>query len=208
MRQADRAPAGEHAEGRLENVLYHARHDPLGRRRRGRADPRRSRRCSTTSYDPAEHRRRRSDPRIPHKILPLGGAGVMRPARNRRERRRTVTAARVDVPVPVRPVRDPVYLQLLGEEVPDLRTGLPVRQLPDAGPRSAICPRAVQVGQDRGLVSLLSLLLAYPYAYFIVHKVKSPGIRVILYMAVVMPCGCPTCCAPTPGRRSSARRAS
>ena len=38
-----------------------------------------------------------------------------------------------------------------------------------------------------GLVSLLSMLLAYPYAYFIVHKVKSPGIRVVLYMAVVMP---------------------
>ncbi len=38
-----------------------------------------------------------------------------------------------------------------------------------------------------GLVSLLSMLLAYPYAYFIVHKVKRPGIRVALYMAVVMP---------------------
>jgi spermidine/putrescine transport system permease protein len=38
-----------------------------------------------------------------------------------------------------------------------------------------------------GLVSLLSLLLAYPYAYFLVHKVKRPGVKLVLYMAVVLP---------------------
>lgn len=37
------------------------------------------------------------------------------------------------------------------------------------------------------LVSLFSLLLAYPYAYFLVHKVRSPGLRLTLYMAVVAP---------------------
>jgi spermidine/putrescine transport system permease protein len=47
-----------------------------------------------------------------------------------------------------------------------------------------VLQRSVKIA---GLVSLLSMLLAYPYAYFIVHKVKSPGVRIVLYMAVVMP---------------------
>ena len=38
-----------------------------------------------------------------------------------------------------------------------------------------------------GLVSVFSLLLAYPYAYFLVFKVRSSGIRLALYMAVVAP---------------------
>ncbi|GFE63838.1 ABC transporter permease [Litoreibacter roseus] len=38
-----------------------------------------------------------------------------------------------------------------------------------------------------GLVSLLSLLLAFPYAYFLVFKVRKPGLRLTLYMAVVAP---------------------
>jgi spermidine/putrescine transport system permease protein len=37
------------------------------------------------------------------------------------------------------------------------------------------------------LVSVFSLLLAYPYAYFLVFKVLRPGIRLALYMAVVAP---------------------
>ena len=36
-------------------------------------------------------------------------------------------------------------------------------------------------------VSLFSMLLAYPYAYFLVFKVKRPGVRLVLYMAVVAP---------------------
>lgn len=38
-----------------------------------------------------------------------------------------------------------------------------------------------------GLVSLCALLLAYPYAYFLVFKVRRPGVRLALYMAVVAP---------------------
>lgn len=38
-----------------------------------------------------------------------------------------------------------------------------------------------------GLVSICSLVLAYPYAYFLVFKVKRPGVRLALYMAVVAP---------------------
>lgn len=37
------------------------------------------------------------------------------------------------------------------------------------------------------LVSAFSLLLAYPYAYFLVHKVRRPAVRMTLYMAVVAP---------------------
>jgi len=36
-------------------------------------------------------------------------------------------------------------------------------------------------------VSLGAALIAYPYAYFLVFKVKSPGVRMALYMAVVAP---------------------
>lgn len=36
-------------------------------------------------------------------------------------------------------------------------------------------------------VSLLSLLLAYPYAYFLVYKVRNSSVRLVLYMAVVLP---------------------
>ena len=38
-----------------------------------------------------------------------------------------------------------------------------------------------------GLVSIVALLLAYPYAYFLVFKVKRPSIRFALYMAIVAP---------------------
>lgn len=38
-----------------------------------------------------------------------------------------------------------------------------------------------------GLTSLFALLLAYPYAYFLVFKVRRPGVRLVLYMAVVAP---------------------
>ena len=38
-----------------------------------------------------------------------------------------------------------------------------------------------------GLVSLFALFLAYPYAYFLVFKVRRPGVRLALYMAVVAP---------------------
>jgi len=38
-----------------------------------------------------------------------------------------------------------------------------------------------------GLVSLFALLLAYPYAYFLVFKVRRSGVRLALYMAVVAP---------------------
>ena len=38
-----------------------------------------------------------------------------------------------------------------------------------------------------GLVSLCALLLAFPYAYFLVFKVRRPGVRLALYMAVVAP---------------------
>ena len=38
-----------------------------------------------------------------------------------------------------------------------------------------------------GLVSIFALLLAYPYAYFLVFKVRRPGVRLALYMAVVAP---------------------
>jgi spermidine/putrescine transport system permease protein len=38
-----------------------------------------------------------------------------------------------------------------------------------------------------GLVSVCALLLAYPYAYFLVYKVRSPGVRTALYMAAVAP---------------------
>ena len=38
-----------------------------------------------------------------------------------------------------------------------------------------------------GLVSLFALLLAFPYAYFLVFKVRRPGVRLALYMAVVAP---------------------
>jgi len=37
------------------------------------------------------------------------------------------------------------------------------------------------------LVSVFSLLLAFPYAYFLVFKVRRPGLRLVLYMAVVAP---------------------
>ncbi len=36
-------------------------------------------------------------------------------------------------------------------------------------------------------VSMLSLLLAYPYAYFLVYKVRSSTVKLILYMAVILP---------------------
>ena len=38
-----------------------------------------------------------------------------------------------------------------------------------------------------GLVSICAAILAYPYAYFLVFKVKRPGVRLALYMAVVAP---------------------
>ncbi|WP_163268484.1 ABC transporter permease [Chelativorans alearense] len=38
-----------------------------------------------------------------------------------------------------------------------------------------------------GLVSFFALVLAYPYAYFLVFKVKRPSVRLTLYMAVVAP---------------------
>ncbi|MQY44406.1 ABC transporter permease subunit [Epibacterium sp. SM1969] len=37
------------------------------------------------------------------------------------------------------------------------------------------------------LVSIFALLLAYPYTFFLVFKVKKPGVRLALYMAVVAP---------------------
>lgn len=37
------------------------------------------------------------------------------------------------------------------------------------------------------LVSGFALLLAYPYAYFLVHKVRHPSLRLTLYMAAVAP---------------------
>ncbi len=37
------------------------------------------------------------------------------------------------------------------------------------------------------LTSVFALLLAYPYAYFLVFKVKRPGLRLALYMAIVAP---------------------
>ncbi len=37
------------------------------------------------------------------------------------------------------------------------------------------------------LVSLGSFFLAYPYAYFLAFKVKRPGVRIALYMAIVAP---------------------
>ncbi len=37
------------------------------------------------------------------------------------------------------------------------------------------------------LTSVFALLLAYPYAYFLVFKVKRPGVRLALYMAIVAP---------------------
>jgi spermidine/putrescine transport system permease protein len=37
------------------------------------------------------------------------------------------------------------------------------------------------------MVSVFSLLLAFPYAYFLVFKVRRPGLRLVLYMAVVAP---------------------
>ena len=38
-----------------------------------------------------------------------------------------------------------------------------------------------------GLVSISAVILAYPYAYFLVFKVRRPGVRLALYMAVVAP---------------------
>ena len=38
-----------------------------------------------------------------------------------------------------------------------------------------------------GLVSISAAILSYPYAYFLVFKVKRPGVRLALYMAVVAP---------------------
>ncbi len=38
-----------------------------------------------------------------------------------------------------------------------------------------------------GLVSLFALLLAYPYAYALVFKVKTPMVKFTLYMAVIAP---------------------
>lgn len=37
------------------------------------------------------------------------------------------------------------------------------------------------------LVALASLLLAYPLAYFLVYKVRSPRLRLFLYMAIIVP---------------------
>lgn len=37
------------------------------------------------------------------------------------------------------------------------------------------------------LTSIFALLLAYPYAYFLVFKVRRPGVRLALYMVVVAP---------------------
>ena len=37
------------------------------------------------------------------------------------------------------------------------------------------------------MVSAFALLLAFPYAYFLVFKVRRPGLRLVLYMAVVAP---------------------
>lgn len=37
------------------------------------------------------------------------------------------------------------------------------------------------------MVSVFSLLLAFPYAYFLVFKVRRPSLRLVLYMAVVAP---------------------
>lgn len=38
-----------------------------------------------------------------------------------------------------------------------------------------------------GAVSTLALLIAFPYAYFLAFKVRRPGLRLTLYMAVVAP---------------------
>ena len=42
-------------------------------------------------------------------------------------------------------------------------------------------------GWIAGAVALLALLLAYPFAYFLVFKIRSSTIRVFLYMAVIVP---------------------
>lgn len=38
-----------------------------------------------------------------------------------------------------------------------------------------------------GATALLALLLGYPLAYFLVFKVRSPGLRAVLYMATIVP---------------------
>ena len=45
----------------------------------------------------------------------------------------------------------------------------------------------LRTGKIALLVTALSLLLAYPFAYFLVFKVKSARIRSLLYMAVIAP---------------------
>lgn len=45
----------------------------------------------------------------------------------------------------------------------------------------------LRTGKIAIMVSIASLLLAYPFAYYLVFKVKSPRLRMLLYMAVIAP---------------------
>jgi spermidine/putrescine transport system permease protein len=45
----------------------------------------------------------------------------------------------------------------------------------------------LRTGKIAIMVSIASLLLAYPFAYYLVFKVKSPRMRMLLYMAVIAP---------------------
>lgn len=67
--------------------------------------------------------------------------------------------------------------------VPDFQLGNYATILADPQYRNVFL-RTLKIAS---LVSLCALLLAFPYAYFLVFRVRSPGLRLVLYMAVVAP---------------------
>ncbi|MDW4551640.1 ABC transporter permease [Defluviimonas sp. D31] len=67
--------------------------------------------------------------------------------------------------------------------VPDFQFGN-YRQILTDPQYARVLLRTIKIA---GLVSAFSLLLAYPYAYFLVFKVRRSGVRLALYMAVVAP---------------------
>ena len=67
--------------------------------------------------------------------------------------------------------------------IPDLQFGNYVALLLDPQ-YSQVLLRTLKIAL---MVSLASLMLAYPLTYFLVFKVRSPRIRLFLYMAVIVP---------------------
>ncbi len=67
--------------------------------------------------------------------------------------------------------------------VPDFQFGN-YQQLIDDSQYYSVLLRTLKIAS---VTALLALLLAYPLAYFLVFKVRSPALRAVLYMATIVP---------------------